>query len=81
MELASKQRDALISVRGEPRLRIEFDVFADGRVSQWNHFNHNDDFTEMKTMLIAVRDHLSEFINDEHMCPFSGKSVTKDLLK
>jgi hypothetical protein len=74
MSLAGKQRDALIAERGEPALRLEFDVFADGQVSMWTHFQHGDDFAANKRRLIKVRDHLTEFINDEAMCPFQ-KSV------
>ncbi len=70
MGLAAKQREALIEERGEPVLRLEFDVFAGNKVSMWTHFNHEADFKEAKLQLIAIRDHLNEFLRDENMCPF-----------
>lgn len=70
MPLADKQRDALIEERGEPKLRLEFDVFADGQISMWTHFDHSGDFLQVKGMLIGIHKHLTEFIADESMCPF-----------
>ena len=70
MSLANKQRDARIEALGEPTLRVEFDVFANGEVSMWTHFDHQSDFNVVKTQLTAVRDHLTEFLKDENMCPF-----------
>jgi len=70
MALAETQRSALVKERGEPMLRLEFDVFADGQVSMWTHFQHGDDFRKNKSMLLAAQQHLSEFIADEGMCPF-----------
>lgn len=70
MALADSQRQALIDERGEPLLRIEFDVFADGQVSMWTHFKHGDDFRRVKAELEAARAHLTEFLKDESMCPF-----------
>lgn len=69
--LAEKQRDALIRERGEPVLRLEFDVFADGQVSMWTHFKHGSDFTNTRALLEAIQRHLREFIADGEMCPFS----------
>jgi hypothetical protein len=68
--LSSKQRKAIIEQRGEPILRLEFDVFKDNRVSMWTTFDHSSDFDEVKKQLIAIRDHLNEFLNDGNMCPF-----------
>jgi hypothetical protein len=70
MGLADKQRESLISERGEPTLRLEFDVFADGHISMWTHFQHGENFGEAKHRLIAIHQHLGEFINDESLCPF-----------
>lgn len=74
MALAERQRKALVEQRGEPKLRLEFDVFADGHVSMWTHFDHDADFTETKSLLLAVRSHLEEFLDDEKLCPFSKGS-------
>lgn len=74
MALASKQRDALIAERGEPVLRLEFDVFPDGQVSMWSHFEHGSDFRHTKEMLVQIHDHLAEFLRDENMCPFHRDS-------
>jgi len=71
MALSEKQRDALIAERGEPKLRLEFDVFADGQISMWTHFDHGGDFVRVKEMLIGIQKHLTEFLVDESMCPFS----------
>lgn len=76
MSFANKQRDALIAERGEPKLRLEFDVFAGNKVSMWTHFDHASDYGEMKTALIAIKDHLEEFLKDEKMCPFHKNSIT-----
>lgn len=70
MSFAEKQRDALIAERGEPKLRLEFDVFEGDKVSMWTHFNHGDNFKDIKASLIAIRNHLDEFLRDESMCPF-----------
>ena len=72
MPLADKQREARIQEKGKPRLSLEFDVFADGSVSMWTHFEHGDDFEEVKAALLSVREHLDEFLKDEKMCPFRG---------
>ncbi len=56
MALADKQRDALIRERGEPKLRLEFDVSADGQISMWTHFDHGGDFSEVKRMLAGIQD-------------------------
>lgn len=77
MALDNKQRDALIAERGAPTLRLEFDVFADGQVSMWTHFKHGDNFGEMKMLLVAVKEHLAEFVKDEGMCPFKRESDIK----
>lgn len=68
--LEPKQRKALIKERGEPVLRLEFDVFEGDRVSMWTHFNHSEDFEKVKARLVAIQQHLSEFLRDENMCPF-----------
>lgn len=73
MKLADKQREALIEERGNPSLRIEFDVFKDNRVSMWTHFDHGDNFQEVKKCMQAIHDHLTEFLKDENMCPFHKK--------
>ena len=70
MALSEKRRSALIAERGEPKLRLEFDVFADGQISMWTHFDHSGDFTEVKNMLVGIQKHLTEFLADESMCPF-----------
>lgn len=70
MSFANKQREALIAERGEPILRIEFDVFQGNRVSMWTHFDHSANFEEVKEQLKAIKNHLDEFLRDENMCPF-----------
>jgi len=70
MTFSDKQRESLIKERGEPKIRLEFDVFKDDRVSMWTHFNHGDNFQDVKLSLLAIRDHLNEFLKDESMCPF-----------
>lgn len=73
MALADKQRLALIEERGEPKITIEFDVFDGNKVSMWTHFDHAADFNETKEQLIAIKNHLEEFIRDAAMCPFHKK--------
>lgn len=70
MGLADKQRAAKIKERGEPKLRLDFDVFDNDDVSMWTHFQHGDDFATVRKSLVAIRDHLNNFLNDESMCPF-----------
>lgn len=70
MPLADKQRIALIETHGAPRATVNFDIFHDGELAMWTNFNHGDDFEAVKTLLIQMRDHLSDFINDGNMCPF-----------
>lgn len=70
MAFTDKQREALISELGEPKLSIEFDVWSQSKVSMWAHFDHSDNYTDVKKRLIAIRDHLDEFLKDEKMCPF-----------
>lgn len=70
MSFIDKQRLELIKANGEPKLRLEFDVFKENKVSMWTHFNHKDDYLESKKMLEAVRDHLIDFLKDGAMCPF-----------
>jgi len=82
MALADKQRETLIQERGTPALRLEFDVFRDGHVSMWTHFDHGGDFNETKKMLTSIQAHLAEFLRDEGMCPFhcaktNGKILTE----
>lgn len=73
MPLADKQREARIAEKGEPTLRLEFDVFNDGSVSMWTHFNHGDDFIKVQESLIAIQKHLADFLQDKEMCPFHKK--------
>lgn len=70
MSLTDKQREARIKSLGQPILRLEFDVFENGEISMWTHFDHGGDFIKSKSQLMAIRDHLTEFLNDENMCPF-----------
>lgn len=77
MSLSDKQRAALIEQRGDPVLRLEFDVFADGEVSMWTHFDHGGDFEEVKQRLLAIKEHLTEFLKDENMCPFHNVKRVK----
>lgn len=70
MSFENKQRAAIIAERGEPKLRLEFDVFEGNNVSMWTHFDHASDYNEMKKCLHAIKDHLTEFLRDEKMCPF-----------
>lgn len=70
MNLADKQRAALIEERGEPILRLEFDVFEGNKISMWTHFDHSGDFDTVKEQLRAIKNHLDEFLKDESMCPF-----------
>ena len=73
MSLTDKQREARIQEKGEPTLKLDFDVFADGSVSMWTHFNHGDDFNQVKAQLFAIKNHLDEFLKDENMCPFHNQ--------
>lgn len=73
LKLDDVQRTALIASHGEPTLRLEFDVFADGSVSMWTHFSHEDDFLRTRGDLTLIRDHLNQFIADEGMCPFAPR--------
>lgn len=73
MSFAEKQREAIIQERGKPTTTLEFDVFEGRKVSMWTHFDHGDDFQEVKKDLEAIRDHLNEFLRDEGMCPFHKK--------
>jgi hypothetical protein len=75
MSFTDKQREALIKERGEPKLRLEFDVFDENKVSMWTHFNHGDNFQNVRVNLIAIRDHLNEFLRDENMCPFHKPEI------
>ena len=70
MGLADKQRQALIKERGEVKLRLEFDVFEGNKVSMWTHFKHSANYKETKNQMIAIKDHLDEFLKDGAMCPF-----------
>jgi hypothetical protein len=70
MALVDKQREGLISELGQPKLTIEFDVWGESKVSMWTHFDHSDNYLEVKKRLIAIRDHLDSFLKDEKMCPF-----------
>ena len=70
MALANKQRKALIATKGQPELQLEFDVWSDGNVSMWTHFNHGCNFNDAKKRMIAIRDHIDSFIQDSDMCPF-----------
>jgi hypothetical protein len=73
MALIDKQREALISELGQPKLTIEFDVWGESKVSMWTHFDHSDDYQDVKKRLVAIRDHLDGFLKDERMCPFFKK--------
>lgn len=75
MPLAEKQRKARIKEKGEPKLKLEFDVFEDGSVSMWTHFDHGSDFKDVKKDLHAIQKHLMEFIQDENMCPFHREPI------
>ncbi len=70
MSLANKQRDAIIVERGEPLLRLDFDVFEGNMVSMWTHFNHSANYEKVKEQLFAIKTHLDEFLRDGAMCPF-----------
>jgi hypothetical protein len=70
MAFSDKQRSVLIEERGQPSTTIEFDVFEGSKVSMWTHFNHDADYQRVKADLIAIRNHLDEFLKDEKMCPF-----------
>jgi hypothetical protein len=69
---ASAQRDALIAERGQPILQVEFDVFSGNKVSMWCHLDHSANFNEVREQLLAMRDHLDNFIRDGAMCPYRG---------
>ena len=75
MAFTDKQREALISELGQPKLTLEFDVWGEGKVSMWTHFAHSDDYGDVKKRLIAIRDHLDGFLKDEKMCPFHKSTV------
>ncbi len=48
MAFSDKQREALISELGEPKLTIEFDVWGESKVSMWTHFDHSEDYQDVK---------------------------------
>lgn len=77
MSFSDKQRQHLIDERGNPNLRIEFDVWEDDKVSMWTHFNHSDDYALVKNRLLAIKNHLDEFLKDEKMCPFHKQQKTE----
>lgn len=86
--LAEKQRQVLRAEKGEPVLTLEFDIFEDGGLSMWTHFEHGSDFESAKRRLIEIRDHLDSFISAQSMCPFrraksesSEESVAPDKLQ
>ena len=77
MTFTDKHREALISEFGEPKLRIEFDVWNDeGKISMWTHFNHSDDYQDVKRKLVSIRNYLEGFLKDEKMCPFHKPLTT-----
>jgi len=69
MNFSDKQRAELIKQRGEPVVRIEFDAWGTKQISMWTHFDHELDFDQVKNRLIAIRNHLDEFICDEKNVP------------
>lgn len=69
--MSGSQREKLIEERGQPQLRLEFDVFDADRVSMWTHLDHNADYATIRALFIAASDHLTEFIRDGAMCPFA----------
>lgn len=71
MSFANKQRNKLIKLKGDPVAMVNFDVFDDGSLSMWTHFNHSSDYKTMKKQIESMRDHLDKFINDSCMCPFN----------
>lgn len=70
MSIANKQRNKLISMKGEPVAKVNFDVFEDGSLSMWTEFNHKSDYLKMKEQVEVMRDHLDDFIKNSCMCPF-----------
>lgn len=80
MKFTEKQRVVLIEERGQPTLSIEFDVWDEDKVSMWTHFNHSDDFQIVKKKLMAIKNHLDEFLKDEAMCPFHKNKKEESVL-
>lgn len=76
MAFTDKQREALISELGQPQLTLEFDVWGEGKVSMWTHFDHSEDYQAVRKRLLAIRDHLDGFLKDEKMCPFHKPTTT-----
>lgn len=66
-----RQRSALHKTHGNPIVSIDFEGFSDGHVSMFQHTFHDQDYYQVKTILIKFRDHLDKFIQDEGMCPFN----------
>ena len=78
MTLTEKQRAVLIKEHGEPVAQIEFDVWSDGSLSMWTHFNQSENFYEMKFQVERMRDHLDKFIKESAMCPFAPKQCPSE---
>jgi hypothetical protein len=71
----SPKRSALHASRGKPVLSIDFEVFANGEVSMWTHFDHGMPFGDAETHLKAIQAHLAKFIRDRAMCPFHPQNL------
>lgn len=73
MAFTDKQREMMLQEHGQPDLSIEFDVWGDtkeAKVSMWTHLDHSHNYQTVKNRMIAIRDHLNSFLEDERMCPF-----------
>ena len=65
------QRKAVADAHGEQICGIEFVAYPDGHVSMWSHINHKEEYSEVRTALLAIQTHLDGFIRDGYMCPFN----------
>lgn len=66
-----RQRQAIRDSHGELVVGLDFEGFADGHISMWQHVDHGMDYAQTRELIKKMRDHLDRFIEDESMCPFN----------
>jgi hypothetical protein len=74
----SPKRSARHASCGKPVLGIDFEVFANGEVSMWTHFDHGMPFADAEGHLKAIQTHLAKFIRDRAMCPFHPENASME---
>ena len=68
--IGNDQRQVMHMVKGIPPVGLDFEVYADGHLAMWSHINHSLSFEQVKDHLLAMRDHLDQFIASGDMCPY-----------